>query len=656
MKKNTLLLLAMVTSAGILHAQTPNIVSEPWNEKPVLTVLDPKYSKESAVILLDTRRVEFIDDKDNNLAEYYTLHKAVHINDDRGIEEFNKIYLEFTDNSDLVDVKARTILPGGKVVNLDKNNIKDITEENGNSYKIFALDGLQKGCDVEYSYTFKRPPSYFGRDIIQSTFPVLHGKLEIVAPTRLRFTLKAYNTQQQAVDTVLNDKRFSDFELNNVPGLEEEKYATYEDNLQRVEFKLSYNDQTRKGERLFTWNELARRVFAIYTDVNEKETAKVAELVNENGWAKLPDEASKITAIENYVKKKFGYDEHLDSEDGNLLTTVLKNKIAGTIGTLRLYSAIFQNLGVNYQFVLTSDRSKARIDRTFENWNNCDYTLFFFPAENEFMAPSRPDYRAPWILPSWAGGNGLFCKRTTLGSVSTAIAEIKPIPFQDYTKSIQNLETRLEFTPSLDSVTVDAKHSFAGYPSIGYRDAFTFANDEEKKKLIKELAKIVSDSEDLLSSNIENNDFENETTNVPLILHVKTRTGEMVERAGNKLLVKIGLAIGPQVEMYQEKVRQLPVDMDFAHVEERRIEFVIPDGYTISNLNDLKIAETYKENGELTMGFVTDYTLNGKILSIHIMEEYRRFSYPLSQFEQFKKVINASSDFNKVVLVLEKKG
>ena len=41
MKKNTLLLLAMVTSAGILHAQTPNIVSEPWNEKPVLTVLDP---------------------------------------------------------------------------------------------------------------------------------------------------------------------------------------------------------------------------------------------------------------------------------------------------------------------------------------------------------------------------------------------------------------------------------------------------------------------------------------------------------------------------------------------------------------------------------------------------------------------------------------
>ncbi len=655
MKKTSLLLTALFASAGLLHAQTPGIVIEKWNDKPVLTTLDARYSKESAVILLDTRRIEFVDGKNNSLDEYYTLHKAVHLNDDRGIEEFNKIYLDFTDNADLVDVKARTILPGGKIIDLDKSNIKDITEGNGNTYKIFALEGLQKGCEVEYSYTYKRSPSYFGRDVIQSIFPVLNGKLEIVSPPRLRFSLKAYNAPQQVTDTVLNDKRYTDYELNNVPGLEEEKYASYEDNLQRVEFKLSYNDVTRKGERLFTWNELAKRVFAVYTYVDEKENKQIAQLINENGWASLPDEASKIAAVENYVKKKFGYDEHLDSDEGNRLSTVLKNKIGGTIGTLRLYSTIFQNLGVNYQFVLASDRTKTRIDRDFENWNNCDYTLFYFPAENEFMAPSRPDYRAPWILSSWAGGNGLFCKRTSLGSLSTAIAEIKPIAFEDYTKSIQNLHTRLEFTPALDSLTVDATHQFAGYPSVNYRDAFTFSNEEEKKKLIKEISKLVSDSEDVLSSDIANADFDNESKNVPLILHVKTRSAEIVERAGNKLLVKIGLAIGPQVEMYQEKQRQLPIDMGFAHVEEREIEFVIPDGYTINNLNDLKISETYKENGELTMGFVSDYKINGKVLSIHIMEEYRKFSYPLSQFEQFKKVINASSDFNKVVLVLQKK-
>jgi hypothetical protein len=83
---------------------------------------------------------------------------------------------------------------------------------------------------------------------------------------------------------------------------------------------------------------------------------------------------------------------------------------------------------------------------------------------------------------------------------------------------------------------------------------------------------------------------------------------------------------------------------------------VIPKGYIISNPTDLKIDETYKENGELTMGFVTDYEIKGNVLSVHIMEQYRHTLYPLNQFEQFRKIINASSDFNKVVLVLEKKG
>lgn len=655
MKKITLSLLLLIASATLLRAQAPKIETEKWTEKPSLNSLDAKYSKESAVILSDLKRVEFVDDESHQVAEYYTLHRTIHINDDRGIEEFNKIYLEFTDNADLVDVRARTILPGGRIVELDKKNIKDITEQNGNAYKIFALDGLEKGCDIEYFYTFKRPASYFGAFTMQHNFPVLDSKLQIIAPPRLRFSIKGYNTDQTPTDTVTNGKRFQEYELKNIQGAEEEKYASYDANLKRVEYKLTYNDETRKGERLFTWNELAKRIYAIYTDYDSKEISKVADIVSENGWSKLANETAKIVAVENYVKRKFGYDEHLDSEEGNKLSKVLQDKMGGTIGTLRLYSCIFKAIGVDYQFVLVCDRTKSMLDKDFENWNNCDYPLLYFPAEDQLMAPSRPDYRMPWIPPSWAGGNGLYCKQTSLGSFSTAIAQIKPIPFQQYTQSLENIEAKLELTSSLDSMTVDAKHIFAGYPAVGYRDAFTFSNDEEKKNIIKEISKVGPASENVMSSEVINQEFESGTTNQPLILHTRTRSGEIVEHAGNKLLVKIGLAIGQQVEMYQEKPRQEAVDMGFGHIEERKLEFVIPAGYTISNLDDLKISQTYKENGELHMGFVSDYMLKGNILSVHIMEEYHDFVYPITMFEQFKKIINASSDFNKVVLVLEKK-
>jgi len=55
------------------------------------------------------------------------------------------------------------------------------------------------------------------------------------------------------------------------------------------------------------------------------------------------------------------------------------------------------------------------------------------------------------------------------------------------------------------------------------------------------------------------------------------------------------------------------------------------------------------------MGFNSSYQVEGNVVKITILEEYRRTYYPLSQFEDFKKVINAAADFNKVALVLEKK-
>ena len=107
--------------------------------------------------------------------------------------------------------------------------------------------------------------------------------------------------------------------------------------------------------------------------------------------------------------------------------------------------------------------------------------------------------------------------------------------------------------------------------------------------------------------------------------------------------------------MYQEKTRQEPVNIEFGHVEKRTLEFVIPEGYTIKNLTDLNLSQSFKDNGEQTMGFTSAYEVKGNLLTVNIMEEYRKTLYPLSQFDQFIKIINTSSDFNKVILVLEKK-
>jgi hypothetical protein len=90
-------------------------------------------------------------------------------------------------------------------------------------------------------------------------------------------------------------------------------------------------------------------------------------------------------------------------------------------------------------------------------------------------------------------------------------------------------------------------------------------------------------------------------------------------------------------------------------VLDRKITVYLPDGYTVKNPNDLNFDVEYKDNDVVTMGFVSSYTLKGNVIELNIHEVYRNVAYPISQFTVFQKVINTSADFNKVVLVLEKK-
>lgn len=282
--KSSFLLASILASAVNLSAQQPDFVKEQWSDKPAIHQLDQRYDKESAVILLDKRRVEYIDDKAGELNVYRTLHRIVRVNDDTGIESFNKVYLSVTDKSEIADIRARTILPNGKVIEIDKNNIRDQKDEDGTNYKIFALEGLEKGCEIEFYYTYKRNPTYFGRELIQGPFPVVDAVVEIVSPERLTFETKNYNGTPVKKDTVLNGKKMILVTQQSLAGIEQEKYSYQTANLQRVEYKLSYNSARTQNDRLFTWNELATRLYQNYTTVTDKEAKRAAELASKNKW------------------------------------------------------------------------------------------------------------------------------------------------------------------------------------------------------------------------------------------------------------------------------------------------------------------------------------------------------------------------------------
>ncbi len=128
----------------------------------------------------------------------------------------------------------------------------------------------------------------------------------------------------------------------------------------------------------------------------------------------------------------------------------------------------------------------------------------------------------------------------------------------------------------------------------------------------------------------------------------------LIEKAGPRYLFKIGLIIGPQMEMYQEKKRKFPAENTYNHSYKRTITFNIPAGYKIANLKDLNMDVVAKKGTERTMEFTSSYTLSGNQLIVKVNEFYNQISIPLSEFEAFRSVINAAADFNKITLILKK--
>jgi hypothetical protein len=105
--------------------------------------------------------------------------------------------------------------------------------------------------------------------------------------------------------------------------------------------------------------------------------------------------------------------------------------------------------------------------------------------------------------------------------------------------------------------------------------------------------------------------------------------------------------------MYQEKQRVLPIENDYNREYHRILTFIIPEGYQIKNLEQLNLSvQPFKNNAA---GFVATYKIEGNKLIVTCDEVYNQIHFPLEEAEQYRSVINAAANFNKIVLVLEKK-
>jgi len=154
---------------------------------------------------------------------------------------------------------------------------------------------------------------------------------------------------------------------------------------------------------------------------------------------------------------------------------------------------------------------------------------------------------------------------------------------------------------------------------------------------------------------IKNFDISNNSLNKPLLINSSITTTDLIEKKEGFTYLKIGKIIGLQSNLFDEDIRNNPIEISFPNSYDYNIEVDIPKGYKVIDFSELnKTKEYISVDGNSSAKFISKASLKGNKLNIIINEYYKKLKYNKKRYQEFRQVINAAAEFYKSNIILEK--
>ena len=642
--------LLLVTMAGMTSAQGWNNTIQ-WEEKPAYPAIDTGHETENAIGIFYNEKMEYVYNPDGDLEMIHTFHRRIRLKTDDAVNGFNKLSVSMSDVIEMIETKARVIKPDGKAVEFNQENIREIVDaESMDNYRIFAIDGIEKGDDLEYLITRRMKSANFGRAFYQFEFPVLKASFELISPKNLKYAAKGYNGFPQPVaDTTADGRNRLSCTAEDLAGLRGEDYFYQNPGRARVEYKLEYNLARGRGS-ILRWSDAAQRIYElIYGDVDQKVVQK---------WLKSVDTGrgtpyEKAAAIEDYLKNNIHIDDG-DSPEFKDLEFVRTRKVTDEQGIVRVYANLFRALDIKHEIVLTSERDHLKFDPDFHSWNYLRKYLIYLPEEKVYIDPANDLYRIGCVPGELTATNGLFISIVRIGDFESGVGKIKFIEPAPYRENYDNMYIDISTDPVTSVTRIKSTRGLrglsGGYISLIYKNI----DEEKKQELLKSVMESKASNPDYRTLTVLDKTDIDFISNAGFIIYSDFTTESLLETAGDKLLLNFGEIIGPQVELYDQENKERSAESDFNRWYYRRLVFKVPEGYRIVNPEAAEMNITGTSGGETAFGFISSWTYSGDKYTVDIDEYYRRIFIEPSEFAGFRNVVNAAANFNKVVLILEK--
>jgi hypothetical protein len=244
----------------------------------------------------------------------------------------------------------------------------------------------------------------------------------------------------------------------------------------------------------------------------------------------------------------------------------------------------------------------------------------------------------------WTANPALFVKTVKLGSTESAVGTVREVPPMPASASSHDMDVRVKFSPDLDKATVQLKQVFGGYQGQPIQAVYSRVPVDKQAEVVREIQKGIVPDAVFSKNEVRNGERGANALTQPFTLESTLESTSLLDKAGPRYLFKVGSLIGPQTELYQQEARRYDVENDYNRP------------YSARNLQDLKMdVKTGPTATAPAYYFTSTYEQQGQQLLVTIREGYEQVYWPKKDFEAFREVVNASANFNKIVLVLEKK-
>ena len=639
-----------------LHAQAQHelLTEYDWDATP--TVPDSLRKGGKQDVLLKRNILGHYDDTGKELAYFQLFHLQRYLHDQTSVDGSKTIEVGTGNVSKVITLKARSVTPEGKVHELTESAFKRGTDErDGSSNIYFAFEGLKPGSIVEYLMLTSQSADIQG-DLtsMQFSVPAVEQRYELIVPQSWRFAFKGYNgVPQPEVDTTHAGVLRHHLRIMSTPAIEEERTAMASAHRKYIVAKLDAIPE--RGLRdISGYNGAARNIHSnLYPELEKGTRKALAAQLKEAGLGYARDEEDKVRTLALHLRSNFRLADVGGGALGDLVE-VLRTGNCNRFGLRRLFANLLREAGIEHQIVVTCDRSSAPFDPEFQAHNYLHDYAFYFPAIDMYFDPTMLGLGLGYIDSDNMGTHGLFVKNVEVNGVSSGISSIKRIAELPAERTRHDLVIEVKPNADASECTISVENSLSGYYATFTQNYWTYMDESQRGQTLENHMKHLTEGATVQHFDVENGSPQSFGSK-PLILRGTVTTPMYTTPAGDDVLLKVGDLIGPQMEMYQEKARVLPVDNDFNRWYDRRIKVIVPGGWDVGDLNVLSIHKALTLDGQVQAEFKSSATRAGDTVTIEVVEYYKALHVPASHFEEFRAVINAAADFNKRALVLRPK-